>query len=435
MARSPSQRARDALAPELSELDAEARRAYEADMARATAYLEAHRAAAGMMGQIAPSIDSVYQRAGADTAGYAQGFTQEMRAQLDRSAQGQADFAALQGLSPEAIAQIKSAYASGPTSDASYALGGYIPASQLRREGAGFAAAASFLPSTTLGIGQMEHARGVAEANARQLEFDDRRAATLGRLPELTEQFRAQDEERALRERQFGLERVSAQREWILAQRDARRADRAQRVQEAYLRLQGDEQKFNQWLAQEELRERQRQWNEEFSFKAAELQEERRLAGLQSAQPNAALSAKYGYIVDSNGKAILGQDGKKISVAKPPSSPTGDAKRQKAIEKANAVAIQLAKDGAKRVPVGRPGAGAGILDGANAPRGKRFSATYYETVERIEVAITPTLEPYGFTPDEVTKFAQRIANQWYKPGQAGRPRSGRTRPGERRGGR
>jgi len=63
---------------------------------------------------------------------------------------------------------------------------------------------------------------------------------------------------------------------------------------------------------------RQNESEQQFRAREARLQRQFQIrmeaARKAGGKPNAALSAKYGYIVDSSGKAILGKNGKRIPV-------------------------------------------------------------------------------------------------------------------------
>lgn len=114
-------------------------------------------ARAGLLKDVSPQIEGIFSRAADAVTGLSNGFSGALQGTLqagsdqvarEDAAKIGADFAASTGVNPG------EGYAPGLTADLTRLLGGYIPAASLRGQGAGFSAAASFLPSRALGEGQ-----------------------------------------------------------------------------------------------------------------------------------------------------------------------------------------------------------------------------------------------------------------------------------------
>lgn len=144
---------------------------------------QAYEALAAAGRGVGPAISDVYSTAGRDTAAFGKGFSDA----VSQVSGGHADQATAD-LAFQGGPQVVTSGLRGGGGDALYAMGGAIPASQLAREGAGFAAAASFLPSTAAGLG----ADALRELESKRLDAllgleGDRREAEYRLVSDLLE--------------------------------------------------------------------------------------------------------------------------------------------------------------------------------------------------------------------------------------------------------
>lgn len=180
-----------------------------------------------------------------------------------------------------------------------------------------------------------------------------------------------------------------------------------------------------------------------------------KLTAAKAKQPNATLSAKYGYIVDSNGRPVLDANGKKILVAKTKNPAEGSvspslsaqvgiavdshgnpilrngktipwkASKTAAGTKASVTAQQKASPIAMRVlaaaakPVKVKAASANPLLSGSKTTTKTVkpmigSAAYNQAVNQAIVAVEPYLSPF-YSHDEIVRFVQARANQIFAP--------------------
>lgn len=265
-----------ALAPQRADLANQRRRTIE--LAKALAELDT---AAG------PATSKAYQDAASTIGGLAGGFTGAARTAAEADAAAAAAELARLGAPQEQIDAV-SRVGQG-AENATYAVGGAIPATALAREGAAFASAANLLPSVARGRGQM----AVLELDRLERELDKQ-------IPGIRREYRndlinqefAKEEGRlkrdaqALYESQFGLDVVEAREKARHNTAQERAAARRSALAEKQYQLQ--------------LKKNQQALTE---------------AEAEGRQPNASLSKAYGYIVDQNGKAIL-RNGKRIPVGK-----------------------------------------------------------------------------------------------------------------------
>jgi hypothetical protein len=191
-----AQAADAALAPVLAEI---ARQQAEEKARAATAQATAGAGAEGLakvLGGIAPATEQTYQNAAGSQAAIAKGFSDAFTAASNGSASNLNEFLAKQG-SPQ---QIQGAGQAG--GDVLFGLGGYIPASTMLREGAGFTAAAQQLPASALGRGQMEQ-QGIRAGSLEALKkLDSLRLETKGKRGGLYQEALAQLKENEARQRE-----------------------------------------------------------------------------------------------------------------------------------------------------------------------------------------------------------------------------------------
>ncbi len=119
-------------------------------------------ALANIYGGIAPQVQSAYSNAADKTAGYANGFSTGLQLLQQNGGNDAAARLAQQGAPVEQQQQVQGVGQGG--SDALYGAGGYLPASSLQHEGAGWAAAAAQAPKYAGRQAQMDSTRLRMEA-------------------------------------------------------------------------------------------------------------------------------------------------------------------------------------------------------------------------------------------------------------------------------
>jgi hypothetical protein len=264
-----------------------------ANLAKAQAQMGFAKAAAAIMQQAAPNVQAGYANAANSSAGYAKGLGDLVQAPLDQNASDQAAFLAKMGTPQGAI------QGAAPVGTLSYGTQGLIPATSLQREGAAWGAAAQLAPGNMLHQGQ-QAAAGI-----------------LGNDPSLTSL-------------QSQLAQIAATRPDVYRQLvAAAQAQRAQQIAagQAQQRIGISQQNAN-------LRAQEIQAQNYYHQASLQLEQERiALARRKDAKavanaiqkghrPDASLSRVYGYIVDSNGNAILNH-GRRIKVKTSSGSSSG----------------------------------------------------------------------------------------------------------------
>ena len=119
-----------------------------ANLAKAQAQMGFSKAAAAIMQNAAPAVGDAYTNAANADAGYSRGLGSGVQAQLDQNQQQSNQFLQQMGTPQGAL------HSAAPVGDMSYGLQGYIPATTLQREGAGWESAAQLAPGNELHAGQ-----------------------------------------------------------------------------------------------------------------------------------------------------------------------------------------------------------------------------------------------------------------------------------------
>ena len=233
----------------------------------------AKAAAAQLTGQI-PQVSQAYSQAVQDQAGLAKGFTQGFQQSLQN----------VPGANPEGAA------------NALYALGGNIPASALNTNAVAQLGLAQTQPATQLGLGQQGLRASAYQNTQEQKQYLDQLVALAAKAPEIRAQI------------------VQA-----LQQNELQK--RAERVNELSLLTTQQKAQFDQQYQTASLNARTQYENASIAARnrSIDAQIKKNQAAIDKSiaegkRPNATLSGRYGWIVDSYGNAILGANGKKIPV-------------------------------------------------------------------------------------------------------------------------
>jgi hypothetical protein len=285
---------------------------------------ETAAALAQLLKGIGPATQQPYLAAAGADAAFAKGFStglERVQGQTRDEAAGLLAASGGQGQQP----MIDQAAGGANVTDALYQLGGYIPASSMNREGAGFAAAAANLPATALLTGRQD-VQGIKQAaTADEAKIRGKLADLAARVPALFDTSLGRIEARqgklasdaqaqALRERTQSFRESEADRDYKFDERqqDAREfdADRdfkfdlAKFGEEAALdrqRLRLDVDYKNAQLAQSDRRIR---------LEAARVRNsELKAAQLSAPKFHASNSRAQGYRSDQYGNPLLSKKG------------------------------------------------------------------------------------------------------------------------------
>lgn len=112
-----------------------------------------YKALAGILQGIGPETRAGYQAAAADDSAFGKGFANGLTMVQDQAGGQTNDALGVAGAPAAQTAQATGALGGSGATDALYALGGYIPATTMSREGAAFGATADRLPATAAGQG------------------------------------------------------------------------------------------------------------------------------------------------------------------------------------------------------------------------------------------------------------------------------------------
>jgi hypothetical protein len=135
--------------------------------AQGKAILAASQAVAGLMKEIGPRINSMYQTAAANQAGIAKGYSGGLQTAQDSTA---AQTNAQLGLIGAPQGQMQHP---GPeAANVLYGTGGAIPATTFSQQGAAFGSAAAQLPATALLRGQQDFGANIAKGQLEQANFE-----------------------------------------------------------------------------------------------------------------------------------------------------------------------------------------------------------------------------------------------------------------------
>jgi cell wall-associated NlpC family hydrolase len=251
-----------------------------ANLAKAQAQMGFAKAAAALMQQAAPNVQSGYANAADATAGYAKGLGDMVQAPLAQNQQAQNAFLTNMG-TPQGALQ-----AAPPVGGLAYGTQGLIPATSLQREGAAFGAAAQLAPGNMLHQGQ-QAAAGILgnDPNIQSLQAELAKIAAT--RPDVYRQLVAQMQASRQAQQRIGISEQNVQL-------------RAQALQETHQYHQLSVQMAQERIGLARRKDAQAVWS----------------AIQKGHRPDASLSKVYGYVVDYNGDPILNKQGRRIPVKK-----------------------------------------------------------------------------------------------------------------------
>lgn len=349
---------------------------------------------AGVLGDIAPRVSGAYDTAATRQATFAKGLSDGLRMKSEGAAGETNAFLDTIGAPAGQHVSPDSAVAAG---DTLYGLGGYIPASDLNREGAAFGAAAEALPGYARLRGQEDFTSNLFAGDQQQRTFDDQIATLAAGKPKLVNDLYSQ------------LEGMRVQK---------RAAD------------------VNQAIAIAQL-------TGEVTPQAAALlgipkgtkTAAAKAAAASSTKPDASLSRLFGYVVNSDGQPLL-SDGKLVSVGdQAASEPKVSSSLSKAFgflvdtagnpivrngklvqlpsaaKKSKFTPLQVQSFSGKAYTIADDSHNGYDVDDKTVPGGLRHvdPVTYQEALNRMRRAGIPE------------SIAKKTLNALYKPGELGRP--------------
>lgn len=266
-------------------------------------------ALARIFASIAPMTNSTYSNAAGETGALAKGFGSADDAAAAANQAQVGDILAKAG-SPAGAVGAVNAQLGGPVGDVTYGLNGFIPASGLAREGAAFGSAAAQLPAYAGGLGMQNAAAIQSQAATQDKAFMDQIAQERSKIPGEANDILQQEASNEIQR-----QAAAAQQSYLEAQTAGQRGATTG-IDPITGQPTAAMQKFWATLHQQKVLTnaslKQKKNHDAAAFAAATA------AGLD---PNAALSAKYGVIVDSHGNVIPGADGNPIKIYTPPKAP------------------------------------------------------------------------------------------------------------------
>lgn len=143
-----------------------------------------YAALAGSFAGVPGQIQGIYREAAQDQSAFGKGYSQGLQLAQDQSAGDTNKLLETIG-APEGQMQNPGTGAA----DATYAMGGTIPANTLEQQGAAFASAASFLPVKAGLQGQMEFLKAVQQANDEDRQLSERINTLAGQIPGKAQDF------------------------------------------------------------------------------------------------------------------------------------------------------------------------------------------------------------------------------------------------------
>ena len=334
------------------------------------------KAAAGIAKGVAPEIQAGFDTAAQQTAGFASGLKQ-----AQAMTQGQ-DQSAIEGIlgnvgAPAAAAAQAAGKAGGEDNlNYLYTTGGYLPAASLEAQGAQQAGAAAVLPATLMGRGQqgIQALAGAAQTAINQLR---QKQVEIGMtLPSVKDQVRTQ---------------VMAQ-EIDKAKNINDMAIAAQKAQEFYDSLK-ERSAYQGGLLNEKSR------HDQATEQAAAVNAKTAQLKLKGTTSN--------YLAQANTAALsVINDAIKPSQTQYHMVPEKKWVTNSDVKTAVAQPYVWVKTGNMvRKPYGKSGR----------------AATYQQALNRVVIAVSPYLSNLGMKPNQIYKYSTQVVNQYYSPGQFGRP--------------
>lgn len=145
------------------------------------------QALAKMLGGIGPATGAAYDHAAGATAGFGKGFSDAEQHIADTEGATLGSFLDKAGI-PQEAAHAALGHVGG-TSDVLYGLTGYIPGSNLEREGAAFTAAANQLPAYAAGLGEQNLAQLETARQKQDQTYEQELQAERAKIPSLANQL------------------------------------------------------------------------------------------------------------------------------------------------------------------------------------------------------------------------------------------------------
>lgn len=290
-----------ALAPEKAEV--ERQRALAAARAKAdqSALSGLAVTVADMQRGLVPGAAAPYADAAGQIGDLAQGFSAGVAERLAAGQGANAEFAASQG------AQATPAVDPTAVKDVMYGLGGFVPGASLAAQGAAAGAYAAAIPAITSLALAGDYKKALFEAASQDDEYAQQLIQVAAKFPDMRNQA------------------LEALRKYEMDKAGYKLDVRQQAVQERAQSLY--ERQFNETARGNRVEEKQTQ--QEINLRKSQLQLDRQKLQLDSAQAvvdaqeaiaegrqiDASASKVLGYIVDKQGREVLGKNGRRIRVS------------------------------------------------------------------------------------------------------------------------
>ncbi len=244
---------------------------------------------------MAPQIQDIYQQAGANIGGAVDASTKAAHDALYEAGGGKAA-----AFNDQIDPRIAASYNPDAAPNASAYLGKVLPQDTLNTQGASYGAAAAFLPAAALQEGQYALVKAIQDEKVSNADAAKVSASVSKMLGYVSD----------------------ASGNPILGKNGKPIKLPAQQMtpyQQAQLQLSAGRLDQSAAATNARLKQSDDHFYAGMNFKTAKAQADYQAQEQKGAKPNAALSAKFGYIVDSSGRAILNSKGRHIPVAKPAS--------------------------------------------------------------------------------------------------------------------
>lgn len=392
----PAQSAKQAASQIIAEMVAQVKREQEA--ARQTAQLEAARELA--KGQalayglkdlgIAGQVQQIFQNAAANQSSLAQGFSGQIRDQASADAAAQQN--TLRGTGQEGAVRNQG----DNMGNVAYGAGGYIPGNELNTLAAAFGANAALQPGFATQFGQLGEAERMRQWALEQTGWGDKIAEAIGKKPGLFQELLSQN-------RSYANDLYSKKK-------DQRDFAYQKEMDRQAAKLKALEMELNWKMGNAELTADQAQQVWENAYKESEL-------ALDQYKAQASVAARDprndpDNYVDSRGRLVpkgyrYNQRGELVRSATAGKSKSGVTRKNGLTKSQYTNALE---DARKLAPILYSGK-ANNASGRPLPPEQQVAPveTYQQAVKRLQEA--------GLNKND----AVRIANEYWEPGEAGRP--------------
>jgi hypothetical protein len=257
-----------------------------------------------MMAGTPAVVQGIYTQAEKEIQGITSGYTQAMKDKMTAEQAKEADFAKSQGApaTPPAVD-------AGALADTLYHGGAGIPGSSLVSQGATAATLAASQPAI-LASGSIQAVKSAAaEGEQSLLDLAAKRPELRTQI--LDELYKREDAKFSNR----------------LQGRQVKVQEDAQKLYKSQFDETGRHHRATETAAEKRYRLASAKAEADYKLKVSKYQTDLDKAAAEGRQPDAALSGKYGYIVDKNGRPILGPRGNRINVAKTPAQKAAAKKK------------------------------------------------------------------------------------------------------------